>query len=168
MRLWLAMRLAPTGMSGWFCTQRQHPAPAPFLRYAMAVNSQGWQRGDLRMTALDTSRLEHMVDRRLALASWCGSHTLSQKMQLNLTPAEMQAGADWMAGMGLEPARTVAVCPGAALLYKRWPVERFAWVARKLSEQGWGVAVLGSASERALCDAVRDECPQAKPLMASL
>lgn len=45
----------------------------------------------------------------------------------------------------------VVIHPGAAAPARRWPVERFAVVARALSAQGHQVVVTGSTTETALC-----------------
>lgn len=49
----------------------------------------------------------------------------------------------------------VVVHPGASAPARRWPVARFAAVARHLHETGWPVVVTGSPAEHALADDVR-------------
>jgi ADP-heptose:LPS heptosyltransferase len=50
----------------------------------------------------------------------------------------------------LDCDRLVLVHPGAQLPSRRWPVERFAEVARALAHDGWQIAVTGSAGEAPL------------------
>lgn len=69
-----------------------------------------------------------------------------------VTAAEAAAGADDLA-LDPPPARRgpdgpVVVHPGAAHGSKRWPVERFAAVARALAARGHRVVVTGTAEER--------------------
>ena len=51
---------------------------------------------------------------------------------------------------GIDVTRTIVIHPGARLLSRRWPVERFAQVGQALAVQGWQLAVTGSDDERAL------------------
>jgi heptosyltransferase II len=60
-----------------------------------------------------------------------------------------------LASLGLDPERPLAVLvPGAGWAAKRWPVERFAGLARALDARGYLVVTSGGRSERALCEAV--------------
>ena len=74
-----------------------------------------------------------------------------------VTPAEAAGAADDLALSGPAPQRAggpVVVHPGAAFGAKRWPVDRFAAVARGLAARGHPVVVTGSAAERGLGAAV--------------
>ncbi|RQS58420.1 glycosyltransferase family 9 protein [Burkholderia sp. Bp8963] len=53
----------------------------------------------------------------------------------------------------LVPGRYVVVHPGAQLASRRWPVERFAGVARWLADAGWRIVLTGAHEEAALADA---------------
>jgi ADP-heptose:LPS heptosyltransferase len=48
----------------------------------------------------------------------------------------------------------ICVHPGARLPSRRWPLERFATVACRLSQEGWPVVVTGSRDERPLAHAL--------------
>ena len=62
---------------------------------------------------------------------------------------------DALAAVGLgEGARIVCLGPGAGTPRRRWPVERFAELARALRPDFDGVVALGSPAEAALCDAL--------------
>jgi ADP-heptose:LPS heptosyltransferase len=67
-----------------------------------------------------------------------------------LTRVDHRELAALIAEHGIEPGRLVIVHPGAQLLSRRWPAERFAAVADALAAQGWQIAITGSAGEAAL------------------
>lgn len=50
----------------------------------------------------------------------------------------------------------VLIHAGAAFGSRRWPVERFAVVARWLHERGWRVVLTGSAAERPLAESIAE------------
>ncbi|MGU7782068.1 glycosyltransferase family 9 protein [Burkholderia sp. PU8-34] len=54
---------------------------------------------------------------------------------------------------GLTPGRYVVVHPGARMPSRRWPVERFAGVARWLAEHGLQIVLTGTRGEADLADA---------------
>ncbi|HEX2145461.1 MAG TPA: glycosyltransferase family 9 protein [Glycomyces sp.] len=49
---------------------------------------------------------------------------------------------------------TVVVHPGAAAAARRWPADRFAWIASKLQEDGHEIAITGSTDEIGLARSV--------------
>jgi ADP-heptose:LPS heptosyltransferase len=60
-----------------------------------------------------------------------------------------------LAAAGLGERSYAALVPGSLWATKRWPVDRYAELARRIrGELGLGVAVLGSTSERGLCTTV--------------
>lgn len=102
-------------------------------------------------------------------------------------PHRAEMGYHLLRALGLHgaPARPVLPAPGAAprfwgerrggrivlhpgasafAAFKRWPVARFASVARRLVAQGHEVAVSHGPGEAELCAAVRAEAPQARAL----
>lgn len=64
---------------------------------------------------------------------------------------------------GLDPARLVLMHPGARLRSRRWPLARYAEVARALRGAGWQVALTGSDAERALTRELRQRAGLALP-----
>ena len=114
----------------------------------------GW-RGEFRYGVLndarklDASRWPRLVDRFAALA--------------DVAPATPRLTADPAARERLffrhglrADGPVVALCPGAEYgPAKRWPAEHFATLARRCSEAGAEVWIVGSAKERALGDAIR-------------
>lgn len=57
----------------------------------------------------------------------------------------------------LNPGSYVCVHPGARMLSRRWPVERFAQVARQLAMHGWPVVLTGTPAEAELAKVFLDE-----------
>ncbi|HKT67764.1 MAG TPA: glycosyltransferase family 9 protein [Burkholderia sp.] len=53
----------------------------------------------------------------------------------------------------LDAGRYVIVHPGARMASRRWPVERFASVARWLADDGWQIVLTGTRAELALANA---------------
>ena len=62
------------------------------------------------------------------------------------------------------PAPYVLFVPGGSAhrLEKRWPPARYAELARRLGAKGYGVILLGTATERAVMDAIRAATPAAQ------
>ncbi len=59
--------------------------------------------------------------------------------------------SDWLAQAGVGPGRPlVAVAPGAAHATKRWPVEHWRTLIRRLVGQGFDISVVGGADDVAL------------------
>jgi lipopolysaccharide heptosyltransferase II len=78
-----------------------------------------------------------------------------RRPRLYVDPADAEAGDALLERHGLSPGRFAAVVPGSVWATKRWPSERFAALAGRLvAERGLPVLLLGSASERGLCDEV--------------
>ena len=65
--------------------------------------------------------------------------------------------AERLAQLGLNTgAGFVALAPGSARALKRWLPERFAEVAASLAAAGFRTALVGSAAERPLCEAIAE------------
>ncbi|NGM86614.1 glycosyltransferase family 9 protein [Parapusillimonas sp. SGNA-6] len=92
------------------------------------------------------------VRRYLAQLAWMGVPAHDDALEFPRTDDD-EAEADAVAQaehMALH--RTVFIHPGARLASRRWPLERYADVARALSEDGWRLAITGSKDERALAE----------------
>ncbi len=101
-------------------------------------------------------RVHHMTAYYLdLLAPWdlAGSPT---DVRLRVTEAERAQAGRRLAEWGIGPAEPiVGINPGAAYgSSKRWPAERYAGVARRLTGDGARVVLFGAASERQLGDAI--------------
>ncbi len=91
------------------------------------------------------------AQRYLALLGWLGIPVrVAPQPSFPLGPTDFDEARRVLFAHGLDAQRLVLVHPGARLLSRRWPLERYAAVARALSCDGWQVAVTGDASERRL------------------
>jgi heptosyltransferase-2 len=64
--------------------------------------------------------------------------------------AEREA-SDWLASANVgQERRLIAVAPGAAHATKRWPLEHWRTLIRRLGAQGFDVAVVGAADDAAI------------------
>jgi ADP-heptose:LPS heptosyltransferase len=88
--------------------------------------------------------------RYTALMEFLGIPVRDLALAFPLSPQDEADCDALLANMAIAPDRTVVVHPGARLESRRWPVERFAAVARDLVEAGWSVAVTGSEAEQDL------------------
>lgn len=77
---------------------------------------------------------------------WC---RLLQHYGIAADPSDL--ALDPPPGSALVPPGTIVVHPGAGAAGRRWPVERFAAVIRRLLADGHTVALTGSDDERPLC-----------------
>ncbi|GAA3762694.1 glycosyltransferase family 9 protein [Micromonospora maritima] len=84
---------------------------------------------------------EHEVDRWCRMLAWYG------------VPADRSDLALRRPGPGTLPVGVTVVHPGAKAAQRRWPVPRFAAVARELAGRGHRVVVTGSPGERDLATA---------------
>jgi ADP-heptose:LPS heptosyltransferase len=68
---------------------------------------------------------------------------------------------------GLDAQRLVLVHAGAQLPSRRWPIERFAQVARVLGADGWQIAITGSSGETELTAALAEALCAPAPTSAA-
>ncbi|WP_321954942.1 glycosyltransferase family 9 protein [Burkholderia cenocepacia] len=125
------------------------------------------------------SHVRHEVARQLALVRAVGAKTSDWRMAFEpgdaarrAVHARLQAALQRGGGArGLEAtrARWLVVHPGATAASRRWPAERFGEAAAAVAPLFDGIAVTGSADERALVDAVCERAgPRAVPLAGVL
>jgi ADP-heptose:LPS heptosyltransferase len=88
--------------------------------------------------------------RYTALMRFLGVPVDDEALEMPLTHSDRSEARRTARACGIDPATTIFIHPGARLQSRRWPVERYAEVARTLAGRGWRIAVTGSASERAL------------------
>jgi ADP-heptose:LPS heptosyltransferase len=87
---------------------------------------------------------EHEVTRWCRLLAECGIPADPAPVRLSLRPPAVPSPAPG----------AVIVHPGAGSPARRWPAGRWAAVARRLSRDGWPIAVTGSRAERPLAERV--------------
>ncbi len=91
------------------------------------------------------------------------------RLRYFLGPEDVAEADRAMRAAGLDPARPLlGLSPGANWETKRWPVERFAGLARRALAQGVQVAVQGSASEAPLGALVSQLAPGTVDLCGKL
>jgi heptosyltransferase-2 len=125
----------------------------------------GYDRGGRGMLLTDRIRPERtggrfvpapMITAYLALAEVLGAATDDRRMELFTTGADEAAAADAYRACGLDPGRTLLVCPGYAFgPSKGWPVEHWGALARGAKERfGLVPAVLCGPSEAEIAGAI--------------
>lgn len=67
-----------------------------------------------------------------------------------------------LAALKIEEGRVHVLAPGAGWPEKEWPAERFAAAGQALAKRGACVVVTGSPAQRALCERVAKEIPNAR------
>ncbi len=96
-----------------------------------------------------------LVERYLDALAPLGLRPEYRKPLFHLSPADIEWAGRHLDGLGLVPGAYAVVVPGALWPTKRWPPERFAAVSRTLvAEFDLRVLLLGSPSERRLCDEI--------------
>ncbi|CAB3699863.1 glycosyltransferase family 9 protein [Achromobacter dolens] len=88
--------------------------------------------------------------RYLALLRFLGLPAADDRLEF---PCDEQDEAEAHAVLrkhALDPARLVLLHPGARLASRRWPLARYAEVARALQGAGWQVALTGTTAEQSL------------------
>jgi ADP-heptose:LPS heptosyltransferase len=92
--------------------------------------------------------------RLLGLVEFLGAPARGEELEFPLGDRDLASLSAIDAARGLEPRRYVCVHPGASCAERRWPVERFAAVARHLTGRGFRVVLTGTAAESGLTAAV--------------
>ncbi|HUH58640.1 MAG TPA: glycosyltransferase family 9 protein [Candidimonas sp.] len=93
---------------------------------------------------------EPEIHRYLLLLNYLGLRVDGPGLEFPLTPRDMADAGRLAREAGIDAGRTVVIHPGARMASRRWPVERYASVARTLVDDGWQVAITGSQDERDL------------------
>ena len=113
---------------------------------------------------------QHEVFRWLEVAALAGAPDVGYEPRIEVTSDERA-----LASGHLDPGGLVVLHPGATDPRRRWPVERFAALARRCADEGRRVVVVGDGEDAALADAVaaaaaapagsaRDEASAALPV----
>ncbi|KMJ92229.1 ADP-heptose--LPS heptosyltransferase [Achromobacter xylosoxidans] len=101
--------------------------------------------------------------RYLALLRFLGLPATDDRLEFPCGDEDAAAARALLRRHGLDPARLVLMHPGARLRSRRWPLARYAEVARALRGAGWQVALTGSDAERALTRELRQRAGLALP-----
>ncbi|RZT42477.1 glycosyltransferase family 9 protein [Cupriavidus agavae] len=89
------------------------------------------------------------ISRLLALTEALGYPSADTRLSFPLQEHDAESWRRLAAEFGLRDGEFVCIHPGARMLSRRWPVERFADVARQLQRR-WRVVVTGAPDEAAL------------------
>jgi len=100
------------------------------------------------------------VNRLLKLIEHLGLPSQGAHLEFPLGEADFQAFAQSPAAQ-LCPGSYVCIHPGASVAPRRWPVERFTAVARRIADRGYGIALTGTAAEVGLTRPIAAAVPQA-------
>jgi ADP-heptose:LPS heptosyltransferase len=103
----------------------------------------------------------HEIVRLLSLIDFLGIARAGTALEFPLSAEERERAMRLRTAHGLVPGGYVCVHPGARLASRRWPVERFAAVARRVAALGSRVVVTGNADEAALAARVAQGIPGA-------
>ena len=93
--------------------------------------------------------------RYLALLRYLGLPAWDDALEFPLSAADQCAADALRHQHALDPARLVLMHVGARLASRRWPLDRYAQVARALVDRGMQVALTGTLAEQALTTGVR-------------
>ena len=172
----------------WFDEVWEDPGPKPWqiptiIRWRAKLRSRQWTRVyDLQCN--DRTRAYFTLTGAQSQGiEWVGSargcsHPRPPELNKGVPPKERLARHLALAGVDVaEPAdlswlrvatehfdlpeRYVLLVPGCAphRPYKRWPAESYGTLARRLAEDGYGVALIGTEAEREALDTIRKEAP---------
>lgn len=86
--------------------------------------------------------------RYTALINAMGIETQDSSLEIPLSNDDRAECATLMDTYALHSDRLILVHPGAQLPSRRWPADRFARVASLLADDGWQIAITGTAAER--------------------
>jgi lipopolysaccharide heptosyltransferase II len=86
--------------------------------------------------------------RYTALINAMGIETQDSSLEIPLSNNDRAECATLMDTYALRSDRLILVHPGAQLPSRRWPADRFARVASLLADDGWQIAITGTAAER--------------------
>ena len=111
---------------------------------------------------LDRRAYPRLVDRFVALAAQPGE--LAPTLPVPVLVPNAANAANAMRALGLATHRPVAVfCPGAEYgPAKRWPTEHFVTLARRLSDSGYAVWLIGSPNDRPAADPIAAAVPDVR------
>lgn len=123
-------------------------------RYGMVGKWRSLMLTDI-MKNNDTDGIHQVYEYLKILNIDCGDEMLVPELTVSSETIDLIRGS-----LSLEYSKKyAALIPGAARgISKQWPDEYFSEVGRYLVEKGMGVLVLGSSSERDLCQKVADSC----------
>lgn len=98
------------------------------------------------------------VHRYLALLNYLGIDANDDTLEFPISTQDSEQADAIMRQHGLMHDRVIFIHPGARLASRRWPVERYRFVASALIDRGWQPVITGSDEEQELCVALARRC----------
>ncbi|MEM4240124.1 MAG: glycosyltransferase family 9 protein [Candidatus Woesearchaeota archaeon] len=106
--------------------------------------------GFAHTAAVPFGKTRHESDYYLDLAYLAGAKKVKNpKIELWLSAQDKKFASDFFRKNRLAPKKTIGIVPGGAknpgqnAVVKRWPVERFAEIAKALAGKGWQILLIG-------------------------
>lgn len=110
----------------------------------------------------------HQVERDLRLVEHLGFVARERQLMVNIPEAARTAVPALLARSGLKPNEPfIIIHPGASAQARRYPVERFGFLARLLIRRGWPVLITGVEREAALIEELLEYAPKAHSLVGT-
>ncbi|MVW73190.1 MULTISPECIES: glycosyltransferase family 9 protein [unclassified Bordetella] len=98
------------------------------------------------------------IERYLALLRYAGLDDANESgLEFPCSEADQAEATRLLDEHSLDPDKIVLIHAGARLASRRWPISRFSAVARGLYQEGWRVALTGTAGERDMVHALRQQ-----------
>jgi len=110
----------------------------------------------------------HQVERNLRLVEHLGFVARDRQLKIDI-PEEARAAVPTLlaqAGLNLHDS-FIIIHPGASAQARRYPVERFGFLARLLTRRGWPVLITGVEREAALIEELLEYAPLAHSMIGS-
>ncbi|MDB5581214.1 MAG: glycosyl transferase family protein [Bradyrhizobium sp.] len=104
------------------------------------------------------------VRRCLHLISHLGIPARDENLEMPILPREREAAARLRRRHGLERGAYICIHPGARMLSRRWPLDRYAELGRMLAEDGFDIVLTGADGESELVQGLARAIPGAIPL----
>jgi len=93
---------------------------------------------------------ESEILRNLNLMRYLGAPATDATLELPIDAGEHAAWRRLATRYGLPPQQFVCIHAGARMPSRRWPLERFASLARRIAQAGWRIVLTGALIERTL------------------
>ena len=90
------------------------------------------------------------IVRLLALMEAIGAPPQGAELEFPLQASDWSGWESLVDGLAITPGNYLVMHPGARMLSRRWPLERFAAIGRALAAEGWRIVVTGTPVESRL------------------
>jgi lipopolysaccharide heptosyltransferase II len=153
---------APDKTTLFMCMAGINPIAGSILSFASRaqyrVGENGRMEGFLYTHSVRVNPGKHEVARNLDLLKRAGIPVKDDELVFSIPDDIRRATRATLAReWGITADSFISIAPGSGphQLFKRWPAEYFAELARLLRDRGFEVALIGDKGERALCEEIR-------------